>query len=414
MLETIRMMTEYPLLLILLIFSALFSAAEITLVVANKGKLQVRAREKKIGASVALGFVNSPERFLSTVLVGNNIVNIALSSIAAIFLQHYFSSSNTIITIVVAFVILVFGELIPKSLARIVADAVVPYAALFLQTCRIVLFPFIWLTQRSSRIIVSSLGFQKSTVSRFLHKRDFEILLKESEDVGAVGKEEGKKIIKVITLSDVLAKDVMKARTNIVAAEVKTPVKQALQILVERGYSKLLVYDQTIDNIIGVVFARDFFMKPRALAQIVREVVFVPETKNCSDLFREFRLKKISLAVVVDEFGGTAGVVTSEDILEEFLGEISSDQSDDQPLCRTLPDGSFLMSGKVEVQKLTRDHAVHIPEGPYDTVAGFIMHALGRIPSEKEEFTIGNLFIQILRATKTRIEILKIRQSEHR
>jgi putative hemolysin len=185
-------------------------------------------------------------------------------------------------------------------------------------------------------------------------------------------------------------------------------------VLVERGYSKLLVYDQTIDNIIGVVFARDFFTKPRALAQLVREVVFVPETKNCSDLFRDFRMKKISLAVVVDEFGGTAGVVTSEDILEEFLGEISAEQSDDQPLCRVLPDGSFLLSGKVEVQKLERDHALHIPEGPYDTVAGFIMHSLGRIPSEKEEFRIGSLFVQILRATKTRIEILKLRQSEHR
>lgn len=407
-------MTQYPILFVLLIFSALFSASEIALVVANKGKLQVRARKKKIGASVALALVNSPENFLSTVLVGNNIVNISFSSIAAIFLQHYFHSNDTIITIIVAFVILLFGELIPKSLARLIADAVVSYAALFVQTCRILLFPFIWLTQISSRLIVSSLGFQKSTVSRFLHKKDFEILLKESEEIGAVGKEEGKKIIKVITLSDVLAKDVMKARTNIVAVDIKTSVKQALQMLVERGYSKLLVYDKTIDNICGVVFARDFFTKPRALAQIVREVVFVPETKNCSDLFRDFRMKKISLAVVVDEFGGTAGVVTSEDILEEFLGEISAEQSDDQPLCRALPDGSFLLSGKVEVQKLERDHALHLPEGPYDTVAGFIMHSLGRIPSEKEEFRIGSLFVQILRATKTRIEILKLRQSEDR
>ena len=407
-------MTEYALLIVLLIFCALFSASEIALVVANKGKLQVRARKRKIGASVALGFVNSPERFLSTVLVGNNIVNIALSSIAAIFLRHYFHSSDTTITIIIASIILLFGELIPKSLARIVADAVVSYAALYLQACRIFLFPFIWLTQRSSRIIVSALGFQKSTVSRFLHRRDFEILLKESEEVGAVGKEEGKKIIKVITLSDVLAKDVMKARTNIVAVDIKTPVKQALQTLVERGYSKLLVYNQSVDNIIGVVFARDFFTKPRSLTHILQEVVFVPETKNCSDLFRDFRIKKISLAVVVDEFGGTAGVVTSEDILEEFLGEISVERTNDEPVCRMLPDGSLMLDGKVEVQKLVRDYAVSIPEGPYDTVAGFIMHSLGRIPSEKEEVKIGNLLVHVLRATKTRIELLKIRQESHR
>lgn len=404
------MVTELLLLFILLVFSGLFSSSEIALVVANKAKLQVRARKKKIGAGVALSFVNSPEKFLSTVLVGNNIVNITFSSIAAILLQKYFHLSDMAITFIVALVILLFGELIPKSLFRLVADAVVSYAALFLQSCRLVFFPFIWLTQSSSRMIVSVLGFDKSTVSRFLHKKDFEILLKESEEVGTVGKEERKKLIKVITLSDVLAKDVMKARTNIIAVDIKTPVKQALQVLVERGYSKLLVYDQTIDNIIGVVFARDFFTKPRTLTQILRDVVFVPETKNCSDLFRDFRLKKISLAVVVDEFGGTAGVVTSEDILEEFLGEISDEQTDDEQLCKKLPDGSFLLSGKVEVQKLQSEHLLHIPEGPYDTIAGFIMHALGRIPSEKEEFRIGALFVQILRATKTRIELLKIRE----
>jgi CBS domain containing-hemolysin-like protein len=408
------MIPEYILLFVLLIFSALFSASEIALVVANKGKLQVRARKKKFGASIALSLVNSPEKFLSTVLVGNNIVNITLCSIAAIFLQHYFHSSDTFITITVALVILLFGELIPKSLVRLVADAVVSYAALFLELFRIVLFPFIWCTQESSRMIVSALGFQKSTVSRFLHKRDFEILLKESEEVGAVGREEGKKIIKVITLSDVLAKDVMKARANIVAVDIKSSVKQALQVLVERGYSKLLVYDQTIDNIVGLVFARDFFTKPRALTQILRDVVFVPETKNCSDLFRDFRLKKISLAVVVDEFGGTAGVVASEDILEEFLGEITDEQTDDQPFCRRLPDGALLLSGKVEIKKLQVEHGLEIPDGPYDTVAGFIMHSLGRIPSEKEEFRIGDVFILILRASKTRIEMLKIRHNVSR
>jgi CBS domain containing-hemolysin-like protein len=242
-----------------------------------------------------------------------------------------------------------------------------------------------------------------------LHKKDVEILLKESEEVGEVGKEEGKKIIKVITLSDVLAKDVMKARANVVGVDVRTSVKQAWQVLVERGYSKLLVYDQTIDNIIGVVFARDFFSRPRTLSQILRETVFVPETKNCSDLFRDFRLKKISLAVVVDEFGGTAGVVTSEDILEEFLGEISDDQQEDDQQVKRLPDGAFLVNGKTEVQKLQHVSGLQIPDGPYDTIAGFVMHALGRIPSEKEEVKIGPMLIQIIRATKTKIELLKIR-----
>jgi CBS domain containing-hemolysin-like protein len=392
----------------LLLFGGLFSSSEIVFIVANKAKLQVRARGKKFGAALALSFANSPEEYLTTVLVGNNIANITFSSIAAILLQTYFHWPDMIITIVVAFVILIFGELIPKSLLRVVADAVVSYASFFLNSTRLLLSPLIWVTHQSSQMIVSSLGFEKSNVGRFFHKKDVELLLKESEDVGAVGKEERNKFIKIITLSDVLAKDIMKARTDVVAVDIRTPVRQAWQVLAERGYSRLLVFDQTIDNIIGVVYARDFFSRPRTLSQILQETVFVPETKNCSDLLREFRLKKLSLAVVVDEFGGTAGVVTSEDILEEFLGEISDDQRDLDESVKRLPDGAYLVSGKTEVHKLRSSGFAQIPDGPYDTVAGFIIHALGRIPSEKEECRIGPLRILILRATKTRIELVKM------
>ena len=403
---------QITVLALLIVFSGLFSSAEIVFIVSNKAKLQVRARRNKLGAALALSLVNSPEKYLTAVLVGNNGVNIAFSSIAAIALHQYFQLSDVTITVVIAFVILVCGELIPKSLFRVVADAVVSYAAFFLQGFRIALFPFIWLTQISTRLILGMLGFERSSVVRILHKRDVEVLLKESEEVGAVGKEERKKLIKVITLSDVLAKDVMKARATIIAVDVKTPVRQAFRVLVERRYSKLLVFDKTIDNIIGAVFARDFFSKPRTLSEIVRDVVFVPETKNCSDLLRDFRQKKISIAVVVDEFGGTAGVVTSEDILEEFLGEISDGQADPDQLVRRLPDGSVVVSGKMEVEKLVSlEQSIAIPEGPYDTVAGFVMHSLGRIPSEKEVLRLGPLMVEVLRASKTRIEMLKIRQT---
>ena len=403
---------QIAVLALLLVFSGLFSSAEIVFIVSNKAKLQVRARRNKLGAALALSFVNSPEKYLTAVLVGNNGVNIAFSSLAAITLHEYFQLSDLTITILVAFVILLCGELVPKSLFRVIADAVISYAAFFLQAFRLALFPFIWLTQVSTRVILGVLGFERSSVARILHKRDVEVLLKESEEVGTVGREERKKLIKVITLSDVLAKDVMKARATIIAVDRKTPVRQAFQVLVERGYSKLLVFDKTIDNIIGAVFARDFFSKPRTLSEIVRDVVFVPETKNCSDLLRDFRQKKISIAVVVDEFGGTAGVVTSEDILEEFLGEISDDQTDPDQLIKRLPDGSLLVSGKMEIEKLAvMEHGLTIPEGPYDTIAGLVMHTLGRIPSEKEEVRVGSLTIDVIRASKTRIETLKIRHT---
>ena len=402
------MALQITLLVVLLLFSGLYSSSEIVFIVANKTKLQVRARGKKFGASLALAFANSPEEYLTTVLVGNNIVNIAFSSAAAILLQSLFHWTDTPITIVVAFVILIFGELIPKSLLRMVADAVVSYAAFFLDTTRFVLWPLVWVTNQSSRFIVSVLGYERTPVGRFLHKKDFELLLKESEDVGVVGREEGRKFIKVITLSDVLAKDIMKARTDVVAVDLKTPVRKAWQVLAERGYSRLLVYERSIDNIVGVVFARDFFAFPRTLSQILRETVFVPETKNCSDLLRDFRAKKVSLAVVVDEFGGTAGVVTTEDILKEFLGEISDDQSGSEEEIVKTQEGAYLVSGKTPIEKLRSIAPREIPDGPYETVAGLIVHTLGRIPAERETVKVNRLDIQIVRATKTRVEAVKV------
>ncbi len=400
-------------LLILLVLSGIFSSAEIAFVASNKTKLRVRARKKMFGAETAVAFSDSPEEFLTTILVGNNVVNIAFASLAAIFLQRLFGWNNTVIFLVVTAILLFFGEIIPKSAVRVTADSAVSYAAVFIKVSRILLFPLIWLIQYVSMLLVAALGFGRESTSSFYSKKDFELLLRESEEAGEMKKEDRQKLSKVITLSDVLAKDIMKPRTEIVAVPLHTSVKKALHVLSEKRFSKLFVFEENIDHIVGVVFARDFFKKPRSLSSIMREVLFVPETKNCSDLFREFRLKNITLAVVVDEFGGTAGVVTSQDILEEFLGEFPGEEEGEAHIFRKLSDGSIVISGNYEVQQLVEKYRLSIPEGRYETLAGYIVSSLGRIPAEREEFVLGTYRFRVLRASRTHIDVVLARYIPH-
>ncbi|MDE3057529.1 MAG: HlyC/CorC family transporter [Bacteroidota bacterium] len=397
-------------LLVLLLLSGIFSSAEIAFVVSNKTKLRVRARKKMFGAGTAIAFFEAPEKFLSTALVGNNIVNIAFASLSAISLQQLLLWDHTAIFLAVTGFLLFFGEIIPKSAARLTADAMISYAAVFIKASRILLFPLIWLIQYTSMIFMTVLGFGRTSAASFYSKKDFELLLRESEEAGEIKKEDRQKLSKVITLSDVLAKDIMKPRTEIIAVSVNTPVKKALQVLGEKKFSKLFVYAENIDHIVGVVLARDFFKKPRSLSSIMREVLFVPETKNCSDLFREFRQKSSTLAVVVDEFGGTAGVVTSQDILEEFLGEFPGEEEGATQLFKKLSDGSIVISGNYEVEQLVEKYRLVIPEGRYETLAGYIVSSLGRIPAEREEFVLGSYRFRILRASRTHIEAVLLRQ----
>jgi putative hemolysin len=400
-------------LVILLVLSGIFSSAEIAFVVSNKTKLRVRAKKKMFGAETAIAFSDSPEKFLSTLLVGNNIANIAFASLAAIFMQRLFEWNNTAIFLAVTVILLLFGEIIPKSLVRVIADRAVSYMAVFVKASRILLFPLIWLIQYVSVLLVAALGFERVSAASFYSKKDFEVLLRESEEAGELRKGERQKLSKVITLSDVLTKDIMKPRTEIIGVPLNTSVRKALNVLSEKRFSKLFVYEENIDHIIGVVYARDFFKKPHSLSSIMREVLFVPETKNCSDLFREFRLKNITLAVVVDEFGGTAGVVTSQDILEEFLGEFPGEEEGEAHIFRKLSDGSIVISGNYEVQHLIEKYRLSIPEGRYETLAGYIISSLGRIPAEREEFVLGTYRFRVLRASRTHVDVVLIHYIPH-
>ncbi len=200
----------------------------------------------------------------------------------------------------------------------------------------------------------------------------------------------------------------MRPRTEIVGVEINQSITEALDLFIESGYSKLPVYDENLDNIKGIILAYDLFKSPQNIQSIIREVTFVPETKKSFDMLNEFLGKQTSFAVVIDEFGGTAGIIAMEDIIEEIFGEIEDEYDVEEDICRKIADHTFLISGKVEIDYINEKYNLNLPVGDFETIGGFITYSLGRIPLQGETVKIDNLEILIARANNVKIDLVKV------
>ena len=200
----------------------------------------------------------------------------------------------------------------------------------------------------------------------------------------------------------------MTPRTEIVGVEITKNINETLAIFIDSGFSKLPVFEDDLDNIKGILLAKDLFQSPAYIKDIIREVGFIPETKKSFEVLNDFLEKKNSIAIVVDEHGGTAGIVTMEDILEELFGEIKDEFDVDEDICRRVAKDSYIISGKVEIDHVNEKYDLKIEEGDYETLAGFITTKLGRIPAQGENVAIENFRIQIVRASAQKIELVKV------
>ena len=399
-------------LIILVVFSAFFSGTELAFVVANKLKIEVRARKKNLAAISAKYFINHPQNFFSTILLGNNIVNIAYASLGTVFLQAIFGWNELTILIVLSVVILFLGEIIPKYLARELADRVVLLSALPLRVASYLFYPFVKITSAISNKIVQTSSIKSDNIYHLFDKEDIKGLVKESEVAGIVDKKDSELISKVIELGDQRVYEAMTPRTEIIGVEISSDINEVLSTLIDSGFSKLPVYEDNLDNIKGVILAKDLFKSPQSIKDILREVNFIPETKKSFDVLNDFLEKRTSIAIVVDEHGGTAGIVTIEDILEELFGEIEDEFDIQEAICRRIAKDTYIISGKVEVDHINEKYSavggLNIEEGDYETLSGFITTKLGRIPNQGENVTIGNFNIQIIRAAAQKIELVKL------
>ena len=400
--------TNIIILFLMIAASAFFSSTEIAFIISNKIKIEILARKKNIAAENLLYFVKKPEYFFSTILIGNNIVNISFASLFALLLFEHYRLNDFQILIISTVIILLFGELLPKYFAREFADSFILWASIPLRMVSVILKPLIIVTSSISSFFTKSKSLNEASTRSLMSREDLESLLEESHQAGEVNSKESNLIKKVLDLREQRIYEAMRPRTEIIGVEISATIEEVIHTFIESAYSKLPVYEENVDNIKGFVLAYDVFSSPTDVQSIMREMYFVPETKKTAEVLEEFLANSISIAAVVDEFGGTAGIVTMEDIIEELFGEIRDEYDVDENICKKIGENSYLISGKVEIDFVNEKYSFNFPVGDFETVSGMITSKSGKIPSQGETIVIGENEFFIIRANQVKIDLVKL------
>lgn len=406
------MYNDLLILIALLLLSGFFSSSEIAFIVSSKIKIEIRARKNNLAAINARYFMKNPDLFFSTILISNNAVNIAFASISSVLLMEVFHFSEFTILILSTALLLIIGEVIPKYIGSELADGLVLISSTPLRILNYILYPLGKMFSSISNILTKSNLRSEEGILEFINKEDIHELLEESTEAGKMDEEQTDIISKVIDIREQRVYEAMTPRTEIVGIEIESSMDEVLDTFINSGYSKILVYEENLDNIKGWLFTKDIFKQPEDWKTIIREVSFVPETKKSLEMLNEFLEKRFSIAVVVDEFGGTAGLITIEDLIEELFGEIRDEYDEaEEKMIKKLNDGSFILNGKVEIDTLNEEYELNISEGDYETIAGYIMYKIGRIPLKGESFQIDDYQFLILRSDKTKIDLIKLKKN---
>ena len=420
-------MNEWLLILITILLSGFFSGSEIAFVTANRLKLEIESRRNTVSAKALNYFTRNPETFLITTLVGNNIVNVLYATLMTLFLttpivttlEHWFGAPPSefsvlaVQTIIASVLIMFFGEIIPKAIFRIHSDTFVKMIAIPQQVSNWLFKPLIVVADVLSNALIRMFRGDSEQVETLFRRQDLEMILKEIKDSGAsdLDKEDSEILHNVLELSEKRVKESMIPRTDIIAVEKETEIEEVLKTFISSGFSKLPVYQENIDDIIGVVFAYDMFNTPKRLSDVIRPVKLVPSSQKSKDLLSDFRKTNNSVAIVLDEYGGTAGMVTIEDLLEEVVGDIQDEYDIESEIIKKISPNSFIVSGSVEIEDLVAAYPeVEIDDenSGFETVAGYIINMVGRIPKVNEEIIIERQKFIISKATPNKIETVKI------
>lgn len=376
---------------VLVMLSAYFSATETAFSTFNRVRMKTRAEDGDRRAALVLRLEAQYDRLLSTILVGNNIVNILLTAVATVFfVTHLGDGGATVSTVVVTVVVLIFGEISPKSLAKDHADAFARFSAPLLRVVMLLLWPINRVFSGWKRLLQVIF---KSPDETGVTEEELLTIVDEAEQGGALGEEESELIRRAISFNDREAVDILIPRVDVAGIPADATADEMGEVFAETGFSRLPVYEETMDHIVGVVHMKDY---DRTRAQgaaptaIMQPAVFVPPTVKIRVLLRQLQQEKSHLAVVSDEYGGTLGIVTMEDILEELVGEIWDEHDDVVQNIRPAEDGGFIVLGATELQEMMERFGCETT-CEASTVSGWVMEALGRIPAVGDTFTADGL-----------------------
>lgn len=401
-------------LIILLAFSAFFSSSETALMAIPRLRVRNLVNEEVKGAKTLDKLLSDPSRLLSTILVGNNIVNIAASSIAtSLAIKKFGNTGVGIATGIMTLLVLVFGEVTPKSFAARNAENISLKVAKPLSFLIKILYPITAVFMAITRLFVIIIGGDPDEVKPFVTEEDLRTMVEVGHEEGVIQSEERTIIDNVFEFRESQVKDVMTTRTDMVAVDTEIEYEELMEIIREEQYSRLPVYEGTIDNVVGVIYVKDLIFKEVNLEDFkvtdyMREPFFTYEYQRISRLFEQLRHKRVALAIVLDEYGGTAGVATLEDLVEEIVGDIEDEYDTVDKLVTIINAHEFITEGTVKIEYLNDELHLNIDDQEYDTIGGYVFGAFGRIPeigesieSEGKKFTIQAL-------DKHRIERIKV------
>ena len=398
-------MIQVLVLIILILLNAFFAAAEMAFVSINDAKVEKEAKNGNKKAKQIYKMLKEPSKFLATIQIGITLAGFLSSAFASesfaddlapilnnlipLGLNTWNTISIVLITIILSYFTLVFGELVPKRIAMKNYEKIAYGSIGIIRTISIITAPFVRFLTFSTNVISKLFGVSAQD-EEVVTEEEIRMMVDVGEEKGAIEESERELINNVFEFNDKVVSEVMIHRTEIFAVDVKSNVSDILSKIDEFKYSRIPVYDESIDDIKGILYTKDLikFLKKQKdgkIKNIMREAYFVPENKPINELFKELQKSKMQIAIVVDEYGGTSGIITMEDILEELVGNIFDEYDDVELDYEVIDDNTFVINGNVSIYDVKKILGINIPEGDYDTLSGYLIEKIGRIPEDDEK-----------------------------
>lgn len=425
------MLTQIIVLVILILFNAYFAATEIAFISLNDAKIEKEAKEGNKKAKSILKMLKSPSKFLATIQIGITLAGFLSSAFASdafadklapilnswmpfLSLDTWRGIAIVLITIILSFFTLVFGELVPKRLAMKYYEKI-SYATIgVIRGISVVTAPFVKLLTFSTNMVSKIFGVGEAE-EEVVTEEEIKMMIDEGEEKGTIERGEKQLLNNVFEFNDIIVSEVMTPRTEMYAIDINNDIYDSLDEIDEFKYSRIPVYEDNIDDIKGILFIKDI-IKPLKenkridIKSIIREPYFVPESKDIDELFKEMQANKVQIAIAIDEYGGTAGLITMEDIIEELVGNIFDEYDEEEIDYKKIDDNTYILSGAITSYELKKIFDIEFPEGDYETLSGYLIDKLGRIPDEDEHPIIedDNLTYKVEEIDDKRIKYVKV------
>ena len=414
---------QYVGIILAMVFSAFFSGVEMAFVSSNKLYFELKAKQNILSAKIIAHFNQSPSQFIGTMLIGNTLSLVAYGIFMEEFLHHLILANlpwitNVIIarliaSIVATIIILTTSEFTPKSIFLINPDAILEFLAVPIWIINTLMFPLVWLTVGLSKWFITRVlrlsyseekpAFGLTDLNHYLQNLNRKVSTEEENEVDT------KIFHNALEFKQVKVRDCMIPRTEITAIEIEEGIEGLKKVFIESGHSKVLVYKETLEEVVGYCHSLALFKKPKDIQSILTSIPIVPEAMPANDLMLKFSKERKSLAIVVDEFGSTSGLVSMEDVMEQIFGEIQDEFDDTEDwIEKRLDDHTYILSGRHEIDYLNEKYNWNLPEGDYETLGGMLIHLYEDIPAVKEVITLSAFQFQIMTVTDARIDTVKV------